>query len=67
MVLFTADLKLPQAITFEDLKVNFATVSGSGLKETFSNFKLLVGNTVVSTFQPNSFNGSFIFDTTFTV
>ncbi|MFA5917351.1 MAG: S-layer homology domain-containing protein [Candidatus Gracilibacteria bacterium] len=53
-VLLSADLKVSQPITLEDLKIGFAVVGTGDLSKVFSSIKLMIGNSVVATYTPGS-------------
>ncbi|MDP2396221.1 MAG: hypothetical protein Q8S84_07865 [bacterium] len=55
-----AVLKVNQAITVEDLTVNYASTN---LFTSFSSLKLVVGNNVVASYTPtNAATTSFVFE-----
>ncbi|MDP2090429.1 MAG: S-layer homology domain-containing protein [Candidatus Gracilibacteria bacterium] len=65
VVLLDAVLKVNQAITVEDLTVNYASTN---LFTSFSSLKLVVGNNVVASYTPtNAATTSFVFEGTSTI
>lgn len=65
VVLLDATLKVSQAITLEDLTVNYPS---DNLSTKFSSLKLMIGNNIVSTYTPSNSTGTtFVFEGTSTV
>ncbi len=72
VVLLSAKFNPNEAVTLEDVRINYAT-TGSGLYNIFSSLRLVVDGKTISTYTPASsessnvsLTGSFTFDTTFT-
>lgn len=67
-VLLSADLKVSQPITLEDLAVSFGTYGTWNLSKVFSSIKLMIGSSVVATYTPtNTLTTSFTLEWTTTV
>lgn len=65
VVLLAAKVRVDEAVTVEDLKINFTT-TGTGLYNQYRDLKLVVDNKTISTFTPAVWTtGSFTFDGTF--
>jgi len=66
VVLWAANLNVGQAITVEDVYVDFDANVGSGL-DRISSLRLVVGNQTMATYTPTSGDTDFTFETTFTL